>query len=35
MYNGKVIELIGEYNYVLRTIAYNREMKKLANKNRY
>ena len=35
MYNGKVIELIGEYNYVLRTIAYKREMKKLANKNRY
>lgn len=34
-YNGKVIELIGEFDFVIHELSYKRQMKKQANKHRY
>lgn len=34
-YNGKVVELIGEFDYVIKPISYKKEMIKLSSKHRY
>lgn len=34
-YHGKVIELIGEFDFVIHELSYKRQMKKQANKHRY
>ena len=34
-YNGKVIELIGEFDFVINEFSYKRQLKKHANKHRY